>query len=299
MKPLRSTTLVPALASLLMCQMAAGVNLFDISFDFGTGENAVPEAYQPMFIDAANIWKGIIPSYIDGNYTEYETVVPGLAITAGLKALGGVGGILAESGGILSARDDGHFELAWFANINLDSNDAPLLSGGQLTAVIAHEIGHALGFGTLWEANGLYVPGKVVEGSYVPGSGEYKVGSAATTAYKTEFNSGATFVPVETSGGKGTADAHWQEIAGGLSDTGWMSGTYNKDMRYELMTGWLNFDPSNQYFISDTTVASFRDLGYNTNSGGVFNAVPELSTLSSGFLLLLGVVRRRREARCG
>jgi hypothetical protein len=55
-------------------------------------------------------------------------------------------------------------------------------------------------------------------------------------------------------------------------------------MRFELMTGWLN--PGS--FISQTTVASFNDIGYLTG-------IPEPGTwvMVSAGLLLVGVYRRR------
>lgn len=56
-----------------------------------------------------------------------------------------------------------------------------------------------------------------------------------------------TGVPVEATGGSGTAYAHWRET------------TFNN----ELMTGWLNPGGSNP--LSALTVDQFRDLGYVVN----------------------------------
>src|SRR5690606_3571755 len=70
-----------------------------------------------------------------------------------------------------------------------------------LDDILAHEIGHALGIGTLWVANGLYVPG----------SGEYR-GQHALRAYRAEFDPHATAVPVELAGGSGTRDLHWNQL---------------------------------------------------------------------------------------
>jgi hypothetical protein len=55
-----------------------------------------------------------------------------------------------------------------------------------------------------------------------------------------------TAVPVENTGGEGTAYAHWRESVFGS----------------ELMTGWLNAG-SNP--LSALTIAQFRDLGYVVN----------------------------------
>jgi hypothetical protein len=136
-----------------------------------------------------------------------------------------------------------------------------------------------IGFGTLWTLNGLYVDG----------SGQY-TGANALATYRTEFNQpAATFVPVELGGGSGTANGHWNEVDGGGGNTG-IVDSLNRDMKNELMTGWLN-SPT---FVSLTTINSFKDLGY------VVSAVPEPGVMAM-WLLGLPVVwrlsaRRRRDA---
>jgi hypothetical protein len=130
---------------------------------------------------------------------------------------------------------------------------------------------HVLGFGTLWSHNGVYTAG----------TGVY-TGAYATAVWQTEFNQ-AGQPSVELGGGVGTADGHWNEVDGGGGPTGIVDGL-GRDMRDELMTGWLN--PPN-YFISDMTVASFRDIGFVT-------AVPEPATWALAALGLgaIGVQRR-------
>jgi hypothetical protein len=145
-------------------------------------------------------------------------------------------------------------------------------ANGTLSSVILHEMAHVMGFGTLWELNNVYVDG----------TGRY-TGANALAAYRTEFNQpGATFVPVELGGGSGTANGHWDEVDNGAGNTGRVSAL--GDIRFELMTGWLN-TPS---YISETTVQSFVDIGFVT-------AVPEPTTLlslASGALLLVFFKRR-------
>ena len=98
----------------------------------------------------------------------------------------------------------------------------------------------------------------------------------------------ATFVPVELGGGSGTANGHWNEGDGGFA-TGITRVSDGQDMSLMLMSGWLN--PGS--FISDTTLGSFEDLGYNTTL--VLTSVPEPSSaliMTIGSLSLL--LRRRR-----
>ncbi len=161
--------------------------------------------------------------------------------------------------------------------MQFDSADlAALETDGGLLPVILHEMAHVMGFGTVWTYNNVYANN----------TGHY-IGVNALATYKAEFNQpGATFVPVELGGGPGTKNSHWNELDGGACCTGIVSA--QGDMTYELMTGWLNLP---DYFISDTTVESFVDIGYSTA------VVPEPTTLlllSIGVCGLIGQAWRRR-----
>jgi hypothetical protein len=141
--------------------------------------------------------------------------------------------------------------------MQFDSADlAGLQSSGLLYDVILHEMAHVLGIGTLWSSSAVGVPG--FQELYVSGTGQY-TGANALAAWRTEFNQpSATFVPVELGGGAGTANAHWNEVNGGGSNTGFVSNITGRDFRFELMTGWLD-GPT---YISSVTMGSFQDLGY-------------------------------------
>lgn len=103
----------------------------------------------------------------------------------------------------------------------------------SLYAVLRHEIHHILGIGTLWELH------KVVSG-YV-----YR-GAAALNEYRSLAGNVATRIPLEDTGGPGTAGGHWKE------------GLFGR----ELMTGWLNagLNP-----LSRMTIAALSDLGWVVN----------------------------------
>jgi hypothetical protein len=134
---------------------------------------------------------------------------------------------------------------------------------------------HVMGFGTLWTDNGVYLNN----------TGQY-TGPAALSIYKVEFSQpSATFIPVELGGGPGTANGHWNEVDGGSALTGIVSPL--GDMQFELMTGWIN----TPYFISQTTVASFVDIGFQSASADV--PEPASMALFSIGLVAIGVLRRR------
>jgi hypothetical protein len=61
-------------------------------------------------------------------------------------------------------------------------------------------------------------------------------------------------------------------------------------MNLMLMSGWLNGGS----YISDTTLGSFEDMGYNTTL--VLNAVPEPSSALLALVGFLGIGMRRRRA---
>jgi hypothetical protein len=123
-----------------------------------------------------------------------------------------------------------------------DSADVSgLVADGSITDVIIHEMGHALGIGSLWNFERGFLIGS-------GGSDPYFIGAGARTqfsALNTLTYSGNP-VPVENMGGQGTQDTHWRESILGN----------------ELMTGFLN---PGRNPLSRITAASLQDLGYVVN----------------------------------
>jgi RNA polymerase sigma factor (sigma-70 family) len=131
-----------------------------------------------------------------------------------------------------------------------------------LDDVIAHEVGHVLGIGTLWAENAVYVQG----------SGQY-TGAHGLQAYRDEFDPDADFIPVELAGGQGVADAHWDQILRWSAEEGdprnplslspllGIVDDRGRDFGMEQMTSTLDPDYGAP-FLSNTTVQSLRDLGY-------------------------------------
>jgi len=240
---------------------------FDIQLDL----NSVAPTYRPYFEAAESFWEGVITGYQPG------IALSGLSIRAETFA-GSLGGTLGFAGWTEAVRRQG-YALATVGTMSFDLADVPgLVQSGRFAEVIQHEMAHVLGFGTLWTYNGVYQDG----------TGRY-TGPAALAAYRSEFSQpGAPWVPVELGGGAGTANGHWNEVDGGSGPTGFIDGS-GRDMRNELMTGWLN-GPT---FVSRTTMASFQDIGYTVN----LSAVPEPAALALwllGMPLLAGVAARRR-----
>ena len=258
---------------ILLSASPAQAAVFDIHLNFTSG---LSTDYQSYFTNAANFWKSIITGYdfdIGGNLLN-----SGITIDLSGSA-GAVGGTLATAGvsyiqhsNLTSGR-----AVVNGGSINIDTVDLPnMIANNTFQSVIEHEMAHVLGFGTLWEANQVYTDG----------TGQY-TGSFGLEAYRAEFGQpAAAFVPVELEGGAGTADGHWDEVDDGFGVTG-ITDSQGRDMRYELMTGWLN-GPT---FLSNTTIQSFRDLGYTVAAVPLPGAV---WLFGSALLSLMGLSAKKR-----
>ncbi len=168
-----------------------------------------------------------------------DETIHSIVIFASVMPIDGHGGILAGSGPCL-LRNPPVF-LPSIGAMLFDSDDlAQMSSEGILQDVITHEMLHAVGFGTIWDAKDLLLAGGTVNSAF-----------AGTKARQGCLGDGgaaicANSVPVENDMIPGTADAHWRESIFGP----------------ELMTGFVNHGPMP---LSAITVGSLADLGYTVN----------------------------------
>ena len=202
---------------------------------------------QAIFTAAANRWSQVIKTGLAdiavtvnaGECTNgapaFTGTIDDVVIDAIVAPIDGVGAILGQAGPCLIRNEGG---LTAYGVMMFDSADvASLESTGQLQAVILHEMGHVLGFGTLWGS--LLVGGGTGYPSFV--------GPVARGAWNAIGGDGNA-VPVEGGGGPGTADGHWSEaILGDELMTGYISGAVNP--------------------LSAVTIGSLADLGYGVNLG--------------------------------
>jgi hypothetical protein len=146
---------------------------------------------------------------------------------------------LGESGPCL-VRQPGNLPILGVMSLN-DSTLTVLSADGLLDDVIEHEMGHLLGFGTVWDLDGLVRDTTT--------SDPWFSGPEAQAAFRKALPSFSDkIVPVEANGGAGTTLSHWRESV----------------MTNELMTGFINIGTNP---LSAVTIESMADLGYTVNVG--------------------------------
>ena len=223
--------------------------------------------YEGAFRDAKTRWEGVIfgdlpddvltwPLPSDPGDTLCAGVNPGtftdrlvddLLIFADLRTIDGPNGVVGRAGPCVIRTPSGHtimggmvFDIADLANLD---------ALGLLDEVAVHEMGHILGFGTIWSfLNLVRDPSDTARGGTL-GADTYFDGPDAIWSF--DRAGGDTYagpkVPVENNNavyGSGSLDAHWRES---LFET-------------ELMTPTLNAHVVNA--LSRVSVASLADLGY-------------------------------------
>jgi hypothetical protein len=240
--------------------VAATTSPYTIEVRFLGGLNATQKA---AFTGAADRWTRIIVGDLPSVLVDGE-VIDDVVIRAQGVAIDGPGRILGQAGpthlrpgtagaaAFLTAKGIMSFDTADLAKMQSD---------GTLNDVITHEMGHVLGIGTLWQRKGLLRrPGT---------SNPTFTGDGAKDEYRVLRGDGRRRrVPVENTGGPGTADGHWRESV----------------FRNELMSGFIA-QPGNP--LSRMTAASLGDLGYQVDlAAGEPYVLPNLVALAESGALV-------------
>ena len=221
-------------------------------FQITLSMSGLTASQQAIFQQAAVRWSQVITGDLP-NATYRGQTVDDLLINASATSIDGVNGILGQAGpdAFRSGSD-----LPYHGIMQFDSADlASMESSGLLFSVVLHEMGHVLGIGTIWEDLGLL--------SGAGGSNPIFVGANATAQYNQIYGTSARGVPVENTGGSGTADAHWRESI----------------LTNELMTGWVN--GTSTLPLSRITIGSLADIGYTVNYAAADSFMPSSSSLTA------------------
>jgi hypothetical protein len=225
---------------------------YKIDLEFLT---AISPSRQAVFDSAAARWQRLI--YNDVPDINISPPIPPDICYAGQPAIGGLIDdvrihVILDSidgpGSILGASAPCFIRSTGFLPLHgvmiFDTADVAILEAQTLfDEVILHEMGHVIGFGTIWRPAYLNL---LVDGG---GSDPAFVGTLARAAFDriggTAYTGGQK-VPVENQGGPGTADSHWRESVFGN----------------ELMTGFVELGANP---LSIVTVASMGDEAYLVN----------------------------------
>lgn len=213
---------------------AAVQSAYKIEVRFRGGLNT---AQQNAFKTAADRWSRVIVGDLPSVMVNGE-VIDDLLIVAEGVAIDGPGGILGQAGPthLRPASAGANAFLPARGLMSFDSADlAQMQADGSLVDVITHEMGHVIGIGTIWTNKRLLVRAGTSNPTFK--------GANAKREFGVLMGSGPRNVPVENTGGPGTADSHWRESL----------------FKTELMSGFIG-GPGNP--ISRMTVASLKDLGY-------------------------------------
>lgn len=224
------------------------------------------DAQNRVFEDAARRWESVIVRDVwdfDFSFAPQEPgrcgqgspaltdVVDDVRMFVRIDSIDGPGKILGKAGPCFARPVP--FEgvdlpgLVIAGTMEFDEDDLPRLEAqGILVSTITHEMGHVLGFGTLWE-NFELLANPSVGGN--PSADTHFTGPLARAAFESSGGRnyrGGAIVPLENGGDLGSADSHWRESV----------------FENELMTPFLSagLEP-----FSVVTIESMADLGYEVD----------------------------------
>jgi hypothetical protein len=241
-------------ARMVAAAAAVKASAFKIEVRFLGG---LTTAQKNAFKAAADRWASVIVGDLPSVRVDGE-VIDDVVILAQGTAIDGPGGILGQAGPthIRPAAAGKTKFLPVKGIMSFDTADlADMQRDRTLKDVITHEMGHVLGIGTLWQRKGL-----------LKNAGQNTVrftGRNARREYGKLLKKKAADVPVENTGGAGTADGHWRESV----------------FRNELMSGFI---AARNNPLSRLTVASLQDMGYEVDlSKAEPYALPDLRAVAA------------------
>jgi len=259
-----------ALFALLVCGASQALATWDLNFTI-TNRSAFSanqiSVLDQALLDAEALWENQILGTHNDAVTTFNVSVTGTSNASVFANANSTGSTVS---GPFTISTGGSMRI----NFGVIDDFSDFMGYNVIDELIAHEAGHAMGIGTLWAANGVYAFG----------TGQY-TGEHGLRAYQEDFDSEATFIPVELGGaGAGTNNAHWDQLmrSGGeagvfdpnnpfaLDPSIGITDQQGRDLSFELMTGAIDPDYG-EPFLARFTVQSLRDIG--------FTVVPEPGAL--------------------
>ena len=195
--------------------------------------------------------------------------VDDLVVVARVTSIDGERGVIARAA-VCGVRE-GQRGLPFMAAIEFDGDDTEWMPSRDLDEVVLHEMGHALGIGTLWSRFGLLrnpsaeVGVERIRDTHFPGPLAIR---AFDQAGGSAYGHGEK-VPVANQGGFGSFDSHWRD----------------RVFDHELMTSTQHIGVADP--LSAVSIQSLADLGYTVDASlaeayALPGAVAEDSAESAG-----------------
>jgi hypothetical protein len=218
---------------------------------------------------------------VGANITPGTYDIPNVRIYASIVPIDGVGAVLGSAGPCFYRGTTSGVvrpgELTIIGGMRFDIDDLQnLVANGTLGDVILHEMGHVLGLGTFWSPMGFLTNPPQSPCNNRSLDTRY-VGPSANAQFLSAGGLAGTQLPVENTGGCGTAGGHWQE-----NSQGQQSGDRQAiGLNTELMTGFV--EPGGVTMpLSRITVGSLQDMGYTVSFAAADPYVMPLSLLLPG-----------------
>ena len=226
----------------------------------------------PSLAASKSFWESIIVGYQPGvtlDGIEVDVSVADIDGPSGTLAFAGTSGFLENQGGFTFVTNN-----AGTTSTGVMTIDTADFSSNLIVDVINHEVGHALGFGTLFDSNNL-----------TSGAGIYS-GTNGLLAYQAEVDLDATFIPLQND--PPFVNGHFDENIP-------LTDVLGRDFSAELFTPFIengtNAENPELNFFSQTSAGVFQDLGYIAFAPV---AIPEPSSIVLLALSGLTFCRRRR-----
>ncbi|MEL7500291.1 MAG: hypothetical protein AAFN77_22030 [Planctomycetota bacterium] len=229
----------------------------------------VDPSVRHLFFSAEKFWEDRISAYSYELPNLLRSRITALEIVATVESIDGPGGTLGAAGPdatislnrvgsrpyVVAVRSSMFFDIDDFASLEAD---------GILEDVIIHEMGHALGFGSLWVEN------ELIEEILGVGETQY-FGPYGLNGFAQDTNNPTvTFVPIQQPSefvGPGTALSHWDDAPPFFNQVSGPRPTK------EIMTGFLcDADPNGgggticaPKFLARASLGAMADLGFAVN----------------------------------